>query len=614
MRPLRFILVLACLLCSAAIRAQSPATPPATDPLMSLMLTQPRIDTESPVVAAATFEPAAVHPGESATYRVVFNALEESVEWPQELAAPAELRLRAGAHGQTFQLTATNMQPRTTFLYRARPAREGTFTIPEFTVTVYGQPVKVPATHLTVAATLPEPLPGAPILYLEFPRTNLFAGQPVRARVQMPASPGGVLQFLSQVQIVGTGLIVDQSSASQRVEPVRRGQNLVTTVVYEVTAIPISAGKLTAFAQGYTVGNRVIGGGSITITGPAIIPGGPMLYTLLDSDPVELQVQPLPVEGNLPGFTGAVGAYSVEAPTLATNVLKVGDPVKLTARIRGQLNLARLVPPPPPKAEQWQVLPVTENLPPPQIQQAQGFTTFTYTLVPLTEAARSTPPIPYSCFDPNLKSYVDLTIPPVAVTVLPGSAPGDLNVLQRADAAGGEVEKEPELSSLASAPGLGAATLVPMQQRPWFPLVAAAPAFAFAALWIRERRRQYLLRHPEIVLCRRARRALRRERRTLREAAAAKDAPRFVASGVKALRIVAAPFYPAEPRALVSGDVLPLLPDEDRAGRPGEMIRRFFASADATQFGHEADHSAELLARQTELERLLDQMEERLCA
>src|SRR5262249_32982550 len=106
-------------------------------------------------------------------------------------------------------------------------------------------------------------------------------------------------------------------------------------------------------------------------------------YTLLDSDPMELQIRPLPNAGRLPGFSGAVGAFSVSAPELATNVFHVGDPVKLTVKVRGDGNLLRLVAPPPPRAHNWQVLRGTGDTVPPQIVIAQGFTIFNYTLIPL---------------------------------------------------------------------------------------------------------------------------------------------------------------------------------------------------------------------------------------
>ena len=68
-------------------------------------------------------------------------------------------------------------------------------------------------------------------------------------------------------------------------------------------------------------------------------------------------MRPLPREGELPGFTGAIGSFAVGPPKLATNVLRVGDPVKLTVTVtnRGDGPLARLVAPPPPQVRDWQV-------------------------------------------------------------------------------------------------------------------------------------------------------------------------------------------------------------------------------------------------------------------
>src|SRR5215831_7064254 len=63
--------------------------PPQSDPLMSLMMSQPPLDTTSPVRATAAFDPPVVRPGEPSTYRVSFNALEQFIAWPSSIAAPA---------------------------------------------------------------------------------------------------------------------------------------------------------------------------------------------------------------------------------------------------------------------------------------------------------------------------------------------------------------------------------------------------------------------------------------------------------------------------------------------------------------------------------------------
>src|SRR5207302_2044690 len=97
--------------------AQSPGQPPPVqDPLMSLMLSQPKIDIEGPVTAIATFDPPVVRPGQQVIYRVTFNnALEQSVQWPAKLPSPPGLEVTPGAQGQLLQMTGPTLVPLSTF-------------------------------------------------------------------------------------------------------------------------------------------------------------------------------------------------------------------------------------------------------------------------------------------------------------------------------------------------------------------------------------------------------------------------------------------------------------------------------------------------------------------
>lgn len=596
---------------------------------MSLMMAQPKIEIPAVTRATAEFDPPVVRRGQQAFLRIVFNALEESIAWPTNLAGPPQLEMRPGAHEQILQMTGASMEPRTAFNCRVRASSPGSFTVPEFVVMVDGKPVTVPSARLDVVSESSASLLTAQQLTLEIPVTNLFVGQVVSARIILPGSPAGLVQGLGQPQLSGQGFLVDMGTVRQRFEMTPRGGTTVPSFIYETTLTPLRSGKLTVTAHGFSAGNRF--SGPVMITGSTSIPGGLPQYKLLESEPVELNVQPLPREGELAGFTGAIGDLALSPPRLATNLLHVGDPVRLTVLIvnRGDAPLARLVAPPPPQAPDWQVFAATEATPPqlypPQQIVArprtgsplpggnlEGVVMFTYTLVPLTEAVHATPPIPFSYFDPKAGVYVDLTIPAVPVTVKPGVVPGDLASLLRASAAGGEGERELELSGLADSRGWAASSLVPPQQQAWFPLVQLAPAAFFFGLWSWDRRRRYLEGHPDVPLRQRARRALRRQRGIVRRAARAADAARFAAAAVNAMRVACAPHYPAEPRALVGGDVLPLLPEADRTGRAGQVVRRFFAVTDAARFGQATPNAAELFSLQSDLDQVLQQLEQKL--
>lgn len=577
---------------------------------MSLMLAQPKIDIESPVTPMAFFDPPIVRPGQLAIYRITLNALEESVELPAELPARPKVRLLPGGHGQMLAMLGATVQPRTSFNFHLYPSSLGEITIPEFILTVYGKPVTVPAARLEVVADPPVTNAPAQCLALELPQTNLFVGQSISVDILFPGLVGIALQGQSPVQLMGQGFLADPTSFRPRFEA--RGNPLlgrnIQTFIYQATLTPISAGKLSFFAQSFTA-SRGPAPGALPNTGG--ISGAPT-YTLLDSDSVALQVRPLPLAGRLPGFAGGVGDFTTGTPELSTNVVRVGDPVKLTVRVRGEGNLLRLVAPPAPRPRYWQVLRSSGESVAPQIIQAQGFTTFTYTLIPLSEKARFTPAIPFSCFDPERELYRDLTIRSVPITVKPGTISADLAALVQANSLAFSAEKEPTLSGLAGAPGLGALSLVPIQQQVWFPLMQFGPALAFAGLWGWDRRRRYLEAHPEVVLRRRARRQLRRERRKVQKALQAGDAQHFAAAAIDALRVACAPHLPAEPRAMVGRDVFSLLTEAEQAGPSGELVRRLFALHDAGRFGFKNGNGTAVLGLGPELDLLLNRLEERL--
>jgi hypothetical protein len=127
-----------------------------------------------------------------------------------------------------------------------------------------------------------------------------------------------------------------------------------------------------------------------------------------------------------------------------------------------------------------------------------------------------------------------------------------------------------------------------------------------------DRRRRFLEQHPEIVLRRRALRALRRQRRDLRRAAENHNEREFAAGAVAAMRIACAPHYPAEVRALVGKDIIEQLPRDANASRATEIVRTFFDSTDASAFAARVTATTGLLQLRQDLEKVLDSLEARL--
>lgn len=598
------------LACLALGMLPVPAQTP--DQLIHLMMSQPKVDISRPVTATASFDPPLVRPGEKSFYRVTFDAASDAtavvVRWPDPMPVTPPLALRLAASGHNWQPAAGGMQSSSTFNFEVQPAGPGVFTVQQFTVEVYGKPVVVPSARLEVRNTVPEPHEPARELFLEAARTNAYVGENFTVRVLLPGSADNRIEALSQVEFNGDGFFVQRNSVRQTIQMLERNGRKSPTYIYETTVMPVATGNLELTAQAFAAGMQF--GGPVTITGQATIAGGPPRYVLLNSEPVMINVRPLPSGSELSGFAGAVGSYTCDLPQLATNTMNVGDALSLLVVIRGGQNPARILPPPAPRDPDWQIFPAVRG---PLVPGPAGVgASFTYTLVPLTTNIVATPAIPFCCFDPARGKYVDLTIPPVPVTVLANgtTAAADAALMLADNAA--VPGKKSGLSRLAFSPGRTADSLVPLQMRAWFPVVQLLPVLGFCGLWGWDRRRRHLEQHPEIVRRREARRALRRELRRLDRAAAAGDATGFIRSGVNALQIVSAPRYPAVPRALVCKDVLEILTPDEREGKAGETVRRFFATADAAAFATSAGAGTELLAESSVLKNVITSLEARL--
>jgi tetratricopeptide (TPR) repeat protein len=117
------------------------------------------------------------------------------------------------------------------------------------------------------------------------------------------------------------------------------------------------------------------------------------------SNPVELEVQPLPEAGKPPQFYGLIGPYSISASATPTKV-NVGDPITLTIRIGGNPYL---------KPVQWpaleQVPELAANFKIPAEKASPvleaGGKVFTQTIRANSDKVTQIPAIPLAYFDPD---------------------------------------------------------------------------------------------------------------------------------------------------------------------------------------------------------------------
>lgn len=145
------------------------------------------------------------------------------------------------------------------------------------------------------------------------------------------------------------------------------------------------------------------------------------------SNTLKVKVLPLPENNKPASFRGAVGKFDFNA-SLDKSRTKTNDPINLTFNISGSGNIKLLELPPfelPNGFEKYD--PKIDE----QIQRSgriSGTKEADYLLIPRVAGAREIPPIEFSYFDPERKSYQTIKSKSFSVNIEQGqSAPGELS-------------------------------------------------------------------------------------------------------------------------------------------------------------------------------------------
>ena len=140
------------------------------------------------------------------------------------------------------------------------------------------------------------------------------------------------------------------------------------------------------------------------------------------TQPLALEVMPLPAAGKPADFSGAVGRFSLSA-ALDKSSSKVGEAVNLTITLQGSGNLKAAGEPALPGLTSWRVFdPVTSVNQEKKGDLVQGSKVIRTVLVPRVSGDLVIPPISFSYFDPARREYVRVQTKPMAVSVAPGES------------------------------------------------------------------------------------------------------------------------------------------------------------------------------------------------
>ena len=430
--------------------------------------------------------------------------------------------------------------------YRYRAIREGTFEIGAVEVEVGGQVLRTQPVTLTVstsgagAGVGGEPQdpsgvgPDDLFIVAEVGRDRVYQNEPIEVSYRLFTRVNVTSYSLISLG-ENEGFWVEEVPGPQSPpveQRVRGGQTYTTAVIRRVVLFPAGPGTKTIESVSVEASVRVrrragsilddfFGGGSFF---------GSQVPAVIVSNPVEIEVLPLPEDGRPRSFTGLVGrlgvSASIDRPSVETN-----DAVTFELIVEGEGNLRGLAAPVIDFPSDFEAFPpeVTESIDR-SGSRVRGSRTYEYVLIPRSPGEKIIPPVEMSYFDAESGLYATSASQPLRLEVT-----GDAVVLAPGGRAGVATLREDIRFIRIGPPSLGVlgGTLADASG---FWIVALLPLLALlGALGLR----RHWDRLEGDVAYARGRRAGRVAKRRLRQASvvmAEGDARAFYAEVERALR------------------------------------------------------------------------------
>jgi tetratricopeptide (TPR) repeat protein len=551
-----------------------------------------------PAVAAAqigvhaSIDPPQVQLGESA-------ALSIEVQGAQNAPVPdipAVDGLTVQYLGPATQVSIVNgrVTQSITHRYSVAPSKAGAFTIGPLAVTIGGQRYDAGSVTLNVGqAGAPTGSAGTTAggeqlkLVLRAAKTELYLHE--RVPLSLLLYVGNVrVSDLQYPNLPGDGLAIDKLPEQPQQRREQTPQGAFQVVDFTTTLTPLRAGTLTVGPATMGLNQIVRGRGGDPFFGQLF--GDSRRPITLRSDPLVLNVLPLP-EANRPAdFGGAVGRFEVDVKAGPLS-LAAGDPVTVTTTIRGTGNLDALTAPAITGSDTLRVYPVQQGTASP----GGGDRVFEQVVIPQRAGNVALPETRFSYFDPDARTYRTIVHPPIAMTVRP-SAPG-----QAAPqiVGGGPAPARPEslgrdLVFIKDTPG----TLVPIGTRRYRSLLfwslQVIPLAAWLAASAFDRRRQRLTGDVRYARFTRAGRAARAAIAGARQKLSAGDHAAFYDAVARAVGDYLAAKLDLPPGGVTAEAVRNRFGGRELPPELARDLEEFLATCERARFAPAADASAEM--------------------
>jgi hypothetical protein len=459
----------------------------------------------------ATLDRETVTAGETATLTLRFEGGE-----PKSIPVPPQLpNLQIASEGSSRNISINNGQFSASIVqtFALTPTQPGEFVIPALKAEIGGQVLTTPPLKLTAVKAGSSAANGAgeqlAFFKLFVPKKEVYVGEMLAVEFQVYIREGlangeGLLQEFDQYggcPVKAEGVSLFKTAHAQR-RRMRSGNSTYGVATLVTSLSPVKTGPITI--------------GSMDVTLPLQIPlpnqrrRDPFdpfgmfqqmqveeRRVALSAEPETLTALPLPKENVPANFNGAVGNYSMTVSAGPTNVA-AGDPVTVRIQISGRGAFDSLALPEQSAWRDFKTYPPATKVDTTDALGLQGAKTFEQVVVPQNPDIKALPPVSFSFFDPDQKSYRTLTQPALPLLVRPGgSAPAPMV----ATALRAAPDNPPPAQDIVHIkPRLGAVAQIgpPLVQQPWFLMLQAVPVLAWLSAVVWRRRTEMLANNPRL--------------------------------------------------------------------------------------------------------------------
>ncbi len=198
---------------------------------------------------------------------------------------------------------------------------------------------------------------------------------------------------------------------AKRREKIIEGSRYLVTDIRKIVLFPIEAGAFTLDPGSIDVNVQVRQNDFLS----------QIVAKKMALDPIPVTVKMLPAEGKPAGFGGAVGNYLMEG-SVDKNTVEAGDPITYRLRVWGRGNISTLTMPSLPKPEGFKVYDSSSSTNVTKDKLVVEGEKITETvMVPKKPGTYTIPPVSFSYFDLDEKTYRVMKTDPQVITVT-GSA------------------------------------------------------------------------------------------------------------------------------------------------------------------------------------------------